>query len=341
VWQVFRMGYYAALVPTTFIAKESFHSVWWRGYLYLDDFFQTYNPEWILFLGACALLLRGVGGRKDTEARRHGLALAALCIGGVAHIVSVWRVGGDFMHARLLLPGFFAIFSSFAVVSLPRSIVLRASIIAGALIWCGWVVTYARTPYGLHLSSTAIANERLWHTLRAGVKRPLTVDGYGKHFFVDVAKNLRQKTEAEGYRAVFVPNIGVPTAALSLDTVVIDSLGLNDYIGARLLVPWHGRAGHEKAAPAAWFLARYPAPDGYISPIQGSRVSSRVPTEEEIAAARRVLESPRLVELREALTEPMTISRFLNNIALAWRLTFLRVPRDPEVAQRELRAVSR
>lgn len=332
VWQVFRMGYYAALVPTTFIAKESFHSVWWRGYLYLEDFFQTYNPEWILFLGACALLLRGVGGRKDTEARRHGLALAALCIGGVAHIVTVWRVGGDFMHARLLLPGFFAVFSSFAVVSLPCSRVLRASMAAGALIWCGWVAMCARTPYGLNLSSTGIANERLWHTLRAGVKRPLTAAGYRNHFFVDVAKNLRHKTEAEGYRAVFVPNIGVPTAELSLDTVVIDSLGLNDYIGARLLVPWHGRAGHEKAVPSAWFLARYPTPQGYISPIQGSRISLSVPTEEGIAAVRRVLESPQVVELKAAVTAPMTISRFLNNISLAWRLTSLRIPRDPEVA---------
>lgn len=345
VWQVFRMGYYAAIVPTTFLAKESFRPLWWRGYLYVEDFSQTYNLEWIFLLGALALLGRSSRFVSKTipsgdviTKLGHDRIIAALCVGGALHILSVWRVGGDFMHARLLLPGVFAMLSSFAIVPLPRAAAPRVMIIAGALAWFGWVAVCARTPYGFYASSTGISNERLWHVLRADDKRPVTVKGYGEHSFVRAAQELRQKTESEGYRAVFVPNIGIPASQLTTDVVVIDSLGLNDYIGARMRLTRYGRPGHEKNIPSAWFLARYPAPEGYISPMQTSRVSARLPSTEGLSSARRALESPSLVELRDAVTAPMTLGRFVNNIRLAWSLTFLRIPSDPEVAEREMYA---
>jgi arabinofuranosyltransferase len=339
------MGYYAAIVPTTFLAKESFKSVWWRGYLYIDDFLSAYDPEWVFLLGALALLGRSPRFVSKSSAlgdvitkRGNDRVIAALCVGGALHILSVWRVGGDFMHARLLLPGVFAILSSFAIIPLPRAIVPRLTIIAGGLIWCCWAAVCARTPYGLSLSPTGISNERLWHILRADDKRPLTVSGYGKHFFVGAAQELRQKTESEGYRAVFVPNIGIPASQLATDVAVIDSLGLNDYIGGRMRLTRYGRPGHEKAVPTAWFLARYPAPQGYISAMLASRASGKPPSMEALSSARRALESPPLVELRDAVTAPMTLGRFLNNIRVAWTLTFLRIPSDPEEAERELYA---
>jgi arabinofuranosyltransferase len=345
VWQVFRMGYYAAIVPTTFLAKESLNSVWWRGYLYIDDFLRTYEPEWILMLGAFALLgrsLRFVSTRDAsgdvTTKLGHDRVIAALCVGGALHILSVCRVGGDFMHARFLLPGVFAILASFAIVPLPRAVASRLIIAVGALVWCGWTAACARTPYGIYASPIGISNERLWHVLRADDKKPLTVKDYGEHFFVRAAQDLRQKTESEGYRAVFVPNIGIPASQLATDVVVVDSLGLNDYIGARMRLTHYGRPGHEKNVPSAWFLARYPAPQGYISPMQSSRVSARLPSTEALSAARRVLESPQLLELRDAVTAPVTLGRFMNNIRLAWKLTFLRIPSDPEEAELELHA---
>lgn len=343
VWQVFRMGYYAAIVPTTFIAKESFNSMWWRGYLYWEDFSGTYHSEWIFVLGALALLGRSPrflarkGDPGDVITRLgHDRVIAALFVGGALHILSVSRVGGDFMHARLLLPGVFAMLSSFAILSLPRAVIPRVMIVVGALLWCGFTAGFARTPYGFYASSTGISNERLWHVLRADEKRPITVDDYGKHSFMRAAQELRRKTESEGYRAVFVSNIGLPASQLSTDVVVVDSLGLNDYIGARTRQTGYGRPGHEKNILAAWFLARYPDPQGFISTMQASRMSARPPSKDEISSARRVLESPPLVELRDAVTTPMTVGRFVNNIRLAWKLTFLRISNDPEVAEREL-----
>jgi len=343
LWQVFRMGYYAAIVPTTFIAKESFQPVWWRGYLYLDDFVRTYNPEWIVALGGCALIGRSSRWIRTktsvgdvAERGRHDRIIAALFLAGALHILSVCRVGGDFMHARLLLPGVFAVFSSFAVISFPRAIVARVIMTATCLVWCGWTAFYARTSYGLNINAIGIANERLWHTLRTSVERPLTVADYGRHFFVAIAEDLRQRTQSEGYRAVFIPNIGVPASQLASSVVVIDSLGLNDYVGSRMQLTGRGRAGHEKSVPAAWFLARYPVPEGYISPIQVNRVSSSLPPPEDISAASRALESPPLVTLRDAVTAPMTVERFITNISLAWRLTFLRFSSDPLQAEQEL-----
>lgn len=40
-----------------------------------------------------------------------------------------------------------------------------------------------------------------------------------------------------------------------------------------------------------------------------------------------------LRELVEATTQPLTVSRFLRNIAAAPRLTVLRVPADPSTAR--------
>lgn len=345
LWQVFRMGYYAAIVPTTFIAKESFNSVWWRGYLYLEDFLRTYNPEWILFLGACALASRsprwagkGIVARETPEKRQNDRIIAALVIAGALHILSVCRVGGDFMHARMLLPGIFAVLSSFAVIALPRWKVARVAMIATCVLWCGWSTIYARTSYSLTISPVGIANERLWHAMRTTSKRALTLKDYDSHFFGEVARDVRQRTLSEGYRAVFIPNIGVPAYQLGTNVVVIDSLGLNDYVGSRLRLTGYGRAGHEKVVPAAWFLARYPAPEGYISPVQSGRISSRLPSPEELSAAQWVLASPPLIELRDAVTAPMTVDRFVRNITLSWRLTFLRFPSDPLAARQTLAA---
>ena len=71
--------------------------------------------------------------------------------------------------------------------------------------------------------------------------------------------------------------------------------------------------------------------------MQASRVSATLPSTEALSAARRVLESPSLVELRDAVTAPMTLGRFVGNIGRAWGLTFLRIASDPEVAEREMR----
>src|SRR5690606_5915438 len=105
-YQLFRMGYFASLVPNTAIAKEAGDGRWSRGWAYLRDFA---DPYW-LWVPALGLALGGylpLAGRLHT--RRARLVVATFAVGGLADIAYMVTVGGDYIHARLLLPGFFAV----------------------------------------------------------------------------------------------------------------------------------------------------------------------------------------------------------------------------------------
>ncbi|MBT3224563.1 MAG: hypothetical protein HN348_36305, partial [Proteobacteria bacterium] len=119
------------------------------------------------------------------------------------------------------------------------------------------------------------------------------------------------------------------------DLVVIDPLGLNDYITSRIELDHRGRPGHEKIAPPAWFQVRYPPGKGMIIRQQLGGAISRPPTPEELDAARRTLESPELSALRHAVTAPLTPRLFLANVAAAYRYSTIRIPPDPISAARQ------
>ena len=54
LYEIFRMGYYASLVPNTAIAKEASRSYWFWGRLY---FRQTFIESYALWLPLVILLL--------------------------------------------------------------------------------------------------------------------------------------------------------------------------------------------------------------------------------------------------------------------------------------------
>ncbi|HEX5947048.1 MAG TPA: hypothetical protein VFY82_12255, partial [Acidimicrobiales bacterium] len=119
-YQVFRMGYYGAVVPNTALAKSSGRGAWGNGVDYARDFAQPYA----LVLPLAALCLAFVvpcGVRAWRAADRRGLvALGALPLLGAADAVYVVRVGGDYMHGRMLLPALFALVAPVAAVPVTR-----------------------------------------------------------------------------------------------------------------------------------------------------------------------------------------------------------------------------
>src|SRR5437868_14232648 len=115
------MGFYASLVPNTAFAKEASRAWWSQGLRYLDDLLRTY---WLLLpLAAVAVLLTaGVLDWRRRGAQPRLMVAAAVVAGGLLHGVYVVRTGGDFMHARLLLPGLFAVLLPVAVVEVRGAI---------------------------------------------------------------------------------------------------------------------------------------------------------------------------------------------------------------------------
>ncbi len=137
-YQIFRMGYYALLVPNPAVAKDASGAKWDQGFAYLTNLFGPY----VLVLPAVLVALAGVvlvvGGRMRTTSSdapvaeattdradaadadatpswSSGLAgwsrrlqsstavVTVVVLAGIVLIVYWTRQGGDFMHGRVLL----------------------------------------------------------------------------------------------------------------------------------------------------------------------------------------------------------------------------------------------
>ena len=100
-YQIFRMGYFASLVPSTAIAKEAGLARWDQGDIYLWNFVRPYHL-WLPFLVVVALIVAGVRGALAFKGRRRTrivvLTLAPVAC-GLLHAAYVTRVGRR-LHAR-------------------------------------------------------------------------------------------------------------------------------------------------------------------------------------------------------------------------------------------------
>jgi arabinofuranosyltransferase len=371
VYQVFRMGYFGAQVPNTALAKEAGMAYWSQGWRYLVDFARPYLL-WVP-LGALALwglvLLRTAwpgeagepgesregGGR---EPRRSLLPLLVLPpLGALLHGLYVVRVGGDFMHGRMLLPTLFALLLPVMVVAgtrwwqplLPALVVLPWAVSAG--LWLrppyylnpgpeparsvgregiaderGFYVRLARHPHPVTLADYGDAPwTQEGHALRhraAGERGLLTWEGAVRAGSIAAAPALPLRPDVEADLVAVRNNIGLSGYAAGSRVHVIDRLGLGDPLGSRLRLERRGRPGHEKTLPDAWAVARFGAPGG---------------TEEApVGAARAALACDQLRALLRAVEAPLTPGRFAANAAAAGRLTALRFPADPQAARRQV-----
>lgn len=341
LYEVFRAGYYAALVPNTALAKGAASAQWANGLRYLADFALTYA----LVVPAAVLLLvwlwqlTAVARTRDVPTVA---LLAAPVVGGALHALYVVRLGGDFMHARFLLPATFAMCLPVAVGVVGRSVLARLAIGASVVAVAAWAVVAGATLRPDYLGAIGpggIADERGVYVAQAVDGNPVRLEDYSTQGWYVLGEGLRSDADAgrreyvdppavlpvsDGYDvAVRYPNIGILGTAAGPDVLVADSLSLADPVGARLSLPEPAepRAGHSHSVPPAWQQARYAAPgDGDDADTQ---------------AARRALGCGELAELQEAVTAPMSVSRFLENLVAAPRFTMLSIPGDPQEAVEE------
>ena len=224
VYQVWRMSYYALPYPLTAVAKDAGGSKWGKGFEYLWDLLSPY----VLLLPLIAVLAAGLvslwavyrarpgtppEGENDgadgdgdpgslahrvldlrDSVRSTRVVTAAFVVVALIMLLYVTRVGGDFMHGRVLLPSLFLFLLPVAVVPLPvgpaadpgdaRVRRVAVPVVAGAwLVVVGWSVTVqvAEDPFREEpetITSAGIVDERQYYIQRTGHRHPLLAEDY-------------------------------------------------------------------------------------------------------------------------------------------------------------------
>lgn len=341
-YEVFRMGYFGAMVPNTALAKEAASSNWALGGRYVVDVFAVgavWVPVVVVLAGAVLVLRSGA----VTKALRSLWLITWGC--ALLHALWVVRVGGDFMHARMLLPDLFLFILPLAAVPLElmRRPVLRLAApvgMAAMALWCGAVWAVARPPTFSRYSDNVV-DERSVYVRGAGVAHPVTIEDHHANEWTRWGEAARRRAassqdvllfpawnrpmqtqRSDGGVFVVWPNIGLLGFAAGPRVHVVDPIGLSDPLASRMESLPGRRIGHSKDMPTAWVEARFAAPG-----------ASRDPASSDAA---RALACPPLQRLIDTVTAPLTPKQFAANVVRAPSLTLLHIPRDPRAATDDL-----
>jgi arabinofuranosyltransferase len=354
-YEIFRMGYYGLLVPNTALVKEASSIHVSNGITYLDNFVSPYHL-WIPALLIAAVGAAAVNWRRFD--RRDTAVVASVVTAALLMVVYVIAIGGDFMHARMLLPGTFMLLCPVAAIPLPplaaaRRLTITAVATTGVVAWAALCAASWRMPQPPGVIPTnGITNERAFWVQRVGVAHPVD----GKPYVLAILGNPRDRrstawllananttdpnhpvlligsTQTElqlplnetnrpvGIAGDILGTLGVQTP---LNGLVVDVHGLSYAVGSHLDARPNGRVGHDKTADNDWIVAEYST----ASTAQGASPA-------DIAAARQALNCGDLRTLIQATSAPMSWNRFWSNVADSFTLNQLRVSNDPTQAAR-------
>jgi arabinofuranosyltransferase len=323
-YQVFRMGYYASLVPSTALAKDAAGLHVGQGWDYAQDFIGTYHL-WVSAALILAVLAISQVRRRD---RRIAIAVSAMLTGGALHAAYIVAIGGDYMHGRLLLPAFFAVALP-ASISIRRAAVVDVGIGALAAAWAVVSVIILRPPPPpVGFTVTEVAD---WRTV-SGAKVILDDGAFGlngheaaaayatgvRGYFTVDEKQPRPGKDPTAF-VLTLGSIGVPAYDAGRRVWVVDIGGLAEPLAARTEIVPDRPAGHRKQVDPAWYAARFAAPTASDSPA--------------VIAARRALGCAPVADLLSSVDDDLTPGRFLSNIWHSLEYTRLHIPADPIVAE--------
>jgi arabinofuranosyltransferase len=323
LYEVFRMGYYAALVPSTALAKDAGGLHVGQGWDYAKNFIGPYR----LWLTAILVAVTIVFRTRANPDRRLLVVSAAMLAAGLVHALYITAIGGDYMHGRLLLPALFALALPASLAVTPRSASVTG-ISAAVGVWALVSVVWFRPPP--NTVSYLLSPISDWRTV-SGAKLKPTDAAFGlngnqaaaayergvRGYFKLTDKTPRAALDRRAF-VLTLGSIGVPAYDAGQRIWVIDIGGLAEPLAART-DPVPGRAaGHRKQIDDAWYDARF-----------GATVNTPKAT-----AARRALNCGPVRGLLSAVDGKMTPGRFLSNIWHSVSYTRLRIPADPVVAER-------
>jgi arabinofuranosyltransferase len=207
-YQIFRMGYYALVVPQTALAKDASGSKWGQGLTYLHNLTGPYAlllPALLVIALVAVLFVGTAPARRPGEVRRTpriqspAAVVAFMVLSGVLQALYWIRQGGDFMHGRVLLAPLFCLLIPVAVVpvilpagfrfsDLPngfprdKNYRLAGAALALWLALAGWAL-WAANSQGMGRDATrvtysGIVDERKFYSQATGHAHPLTAADY-------------------------------------------------------------------------------------------------------------------------------------------------------------------
>jgi arabinofuranosyltransferase len=359
-FELFRMGYYGLLVANTALAKDAGASWWSQGWVYLWNFLAPYWLVIPLVAGVClaaSVLRRWI---RDGD-RVAAVLLATPAVAGIADVLYVVHLGGDYMHARLLLPGFVSLclplFCSWRMRS-TWLVVPMVVIVGWSVVCAGWLRDLPPPPGPLTASALVITNERNTWILATKSAHPITTADYDRALSgiagpllkeqanqltppsqalavitdpfasVRTARHLPARSSLPFRLAVNVDGIGVLGDLAGPSVYLFDSFSLANPIGSHFPVRVHARPGHEKYIGPVWMVGRFGS--GVPQTISG------VGTASQIADVRAAVACGELGRYLHSITAPLTVTRVWSNLVDAIGFTQLRVDPNPAVARAEL-----
>lgn len=336
-YQIFRMGYYATLVPNTALAKNAGDSLWSFGVNYVLVFLRHYAL--IAAIIPLAVLLVALIVKTSREAKWRPLLVTLACVGaGAIHLAYIVKVGGDFMFGRFLLAPMFAMILPLTVVSV-RPDALRRGVGACLSVLLVWALHAGATMQPQRFHGHGVQDEYFIYTgwTPSGTTlRPWDWAGFdfyehGFGYAREHAQGARYFQEADGRRMPVAPGydlvithnvMGIVSVVAGTDVMIIDNLALTDPVAARVdVTATPERVGH-MGHPEEYRIARYAAPSSDDSP--------------EVVSAREVLACEPVARLTRGISDPLTPSLFWSNVVDSPRLTRLRIDETPSEAKEAL-----
>ncbi len=264
-YEIFRAGYYGALVPNTALAKDSGGMYWSQGWNYLVD---LVVPYWLwvplLVIVATAVLIAWANGPRPELVR-----MLALPIGGALHALFIVESGGDYLHARLLLPSLFAIVAPFAVLPWRPQFRLPLAVIG---VWAFVAIAFLRP--SLHQQIVPLTDYDVvdGRTLMSDLTKPGHRPMLATDFAFDDGLRAKRLEERGARGAGDAGDRRSPTPRPPRTTLVTSASGISGYragpevlvqevnslgdpVGSRMPPTPLSKPGHRKREEWPWILA--------------------------------------------------------------------------------------
>lgn len=354
--ELFRIAYFGLLVPNTALAKSGFSLEPSQGLLYLEDFLHS------SYLWIPGLILGVVLTSRLIRWWKYGLRLEAAIItivacGAILDGLYVVAIGGDFMHARMFLPGFFLL-SILSWLDLGEPLERRLPL-TFLLTWSVVSLIFFRYP-SIIINQYGITNERQVYIASSQNLNPVELTNYAKtwnfqHGHADQILANKLRHERLGGQIVSVchcglmgpggwttfetparsplpevvfanaPSLGIWSVAAGPDVYIFDNFGLSNPIGSHFILTGHRTPGTADITDNTWMLARFAERAPAISKLT-----------HVLAIERRAISCQPLSGYLRAIDAPLSWSTIWTNIEHSLTWTTMKFPSSPLAAERQL-----